>query len=37
MERLQEQVGDLVAGAGPMTVPDLRGRSFSEAQRGMGG
>jgi hypothetical protein len=36
-ERLQQQVGDVIAGGGPVTVPQLVGTTLSEAERGMGG
>ena len=34
--RLQEQVGDVMAGGGPVAVPQLVGRTLSEAERGLG-
>jgi hypothetical protein len=35
--RVREQLGDALAGAGPMTVPNLVGSSLSAAQRSVGG
>ncbi len=35
--RLQTEAGDLLAGAGPMTAPQLVGRTLSDAEQGLAG
>jgi hypothetical protein len=36
-ERMQQELGDVLAGAPPITVPDLVGRTLAEAERTVGG